>query len=283
MIHTLGELKSPLEKTELKMWSVEVPSGARPLQRHSHTRFEITFIEAGSGEYTTDSGSHPMVQGDMFIFSGNEFHCITQVGEAGLTITNLHFEPTLLSERLREEYPNLFFSHSPLFCNRIPAHSNKALRRSFFAVKREITQKETAYETAIASELHLLFLELIRHHRYAAETPVLQENLAKIPAYIDRHFSDPLTLEQLAGMAGISPHYFSGLFKKVFSISLWDYILSKRVEHAIHLILTDGERNMLEIAALCGFNNTANFNKQFKRLTGMTPTQYRRSKNQIIH
>ncbi len=283
MIHSLGEIKSASGKTEFKMWTVTVPSGQRPLQRHSHTRFEITLIEAGSGVYTTDRGDFPISAGDMLVFSGNEFHCITQVGEEGLSITNLHFEPSLLNERLTDEFPNLFFSHSAEFENRIPKEKNQALRRLFLQMKQEIVQKAPAYDMAVCSRLHLFLLELLRRYGYADGAPLRYEELRKIPAYIDHHFSDPLTLEELAGLAGISPHYFSALFKKVFSISLWDYILSKRVEHAIHLMLTEGERTMLEIATLSGFNNTANFNKQFKRLTGMTPTQYRRSKDRIIH
>jgi len=40
---------------------------------------------------------------------------------------------------------------------------------------------------------------------------------------------------------------------------------------------------MLDIALSCGFNNTANFNKTFRKLTGMTPTDYRMSKNRLLH
>ena len=61
---------------------------------------------------------------------------------------------------------------------------------------------------------------------------------------------------------------------------MWDYVNSRRIDAAIRL-LADNELNILDIAVKCGFNNTANFNKTFKKITGLTPTEYRHSDEYI--
>jgi AraC-like DNA-binding protein len=58
-------------------------------------------------------------------------------------------------------------------------------------------------------------------------------------------------------------------------MSIWDYISIKRIEEALTLIKTT-DKNMLEIALECGFNNTVNFNKLFKKYTNVTPNFFRK-------
>ncbi|MBQ7935321.1 MAG: helix-turn-helix transcriptional regulator [Clostridia bacterium] len=285
MIQSIGQLHSPAGKTLLKMWQVQVAPGKRPLQRHFHTRFEITLICSGGGIYTTDRGNCPMKPGDIFVFASNEFHCISDVAEEGLSIINLHFEPYFL-EGMSENHLNLCYAHSPAFKNRIPAETAADLQAPFLAVRQELESQEPEFALAIQSYLQQFMIALLRRHNYLDQKEDLpqMQNLMETLQYMDKHFTDPLTLQELARRAGVTPTYFSALFKNAFNLSPWDYITNKRVEHAIHLLHTAwGERNMLEIATLSGFNNTANFNKQFKRLTGMTPTQYHKSKEHIIH
>ena len=79
----------------------------------------------------------------------------------------------------------------------------------------------------------------------------------------------------------MSPNYLSAVFKRIVGISLWDYILSKRIGYALELLSLPERENILETALKCGFNNTANFNKFFKKQVGTTPSQYR-SKSQLL-
>ena len=110
------------------------------------------------------------------------------------------------------------------------------------------------------------------------------KNIKDILTYIDEHFTEKLSLNELAGLANMSPNYFSAFFKKISGVTLWNYISSKRINMAVQLIRgRDSGKNMLEIAMLCGFNNTTNFNKMFKRITGMTPTEYKKNTYLMIH
>lgn len=130
--------------------------------------------------------------------------------------------------------------------------------------------------------LHLLLVSLVRNYNYLdTHSSISHQQLHSIQHtlhYIDKHFTEKITLQELSALAGLTPTYFSTFFKQVVGISLWNYINYKRIDMAIRLITSDGVRkNIIDIAAECGFNNTANFNKTFKQITGMTPSDYRKN------
>ena len=131
----------------------------------------------------------------------------------------------------------------------------------------------------------MIIVLLIRDFGYfddALSVPTDKKRLIRNAAeYIDMHFQENLTLETLARLSGLTPNYFSSLFSKVSGIKLWDYINSRRIEAAMQLLKNESNLNIIEIAAQCGFNNTANFNKAFKKAVGITPGEYR-SNDDII-
>ena len=75
-------------------------------------------------------------------------------------------------------------------------------------------------------------------------------------------------------MAHVSPSYFSAVFKRYNGLPPVEYVVGQRVRRAVELIRTT-DLPLAEIAAVCGFNNTANFYKAFRRVTGRTPASYR--------
>jgi len=72
----------------------------------------------------------------------------------------------------------------------------------------------------------------------------------------------------------MNPTYFSTFFKKYNGLSPIDYIIRKRITRAIEFLRAT-DKTILEISGICGFNNSANFNKMFKKITGTTPSSYR--------
>ena len=99
-----------------------------------------------------------------------------------------------------------------------------------------------------------------------------------------RYICEELKLEELAGVMALTPNCFSHLFKKLNGITVCDYINAKRIEKATR-ILTSGSNKltMLEIATTCGFNNTAHFNKMFKKYRGFTPSQLKADPKLLWH
>ncbi len=281
MTEYIGEIRHPSKGQMLKMWKVSVPSGKRTPYRHFHSRFEISLVTSGSGIYLTDSGAYSIKAGDMMVFASNEYHSISEVGAKGLCFTNLQFEAAYLEgrslDRLSENSSSFFFCHSPLFKNQIKSENAGLLRHLFCALTEELSAADTEHHIVVKSYLNLLITELIRNHGYIeAEGRNLRFNdTVKATEYIEEHLTEKLTLEKIAAVAGMTPNYFSALFKEQRGITLWEYITSKRVEQAMELIAGSRRMNMLDIALSCGFNNTANFNKAFKKHTGVTPSYLR--------
>ncbi len=92
--------------------------------------------------------------------------------------------------------------------------------------------------------------------------------------YIARHYAEPLTLEGLAAHVGLSPAYFSHLFKAHTGSSFREYLGQVRVEESKRL-LTMTSYSLVDIAMAMGFSDQSYFSKVFKKYTGLSPKQYR--------
>lgn len=93
--------------------------------------------------------------------------------------------------------------------------------------------------------------------------------------YIATHFSQNISLEDMAKQAGISPYHFSRLFKRTVGESPHQFVMAYRVEQA-RKMLQDITRPMIDIAHACGFADQAHFSRVFKQLQGETPNQWRK-------
>lgn len=95
-----------------------------------------------------------------------------------------------------------------------------------------------------------------------------------VKQYIVDHYSEPLTLDELASLIGMSPSSFSRFFRRRTGKTLIDYISDIRLGMAARS-LVDSTKNISEICYACGYNNLANFNRAFKSKKGMTPKEFR--------
>jgi AraC family transcriptional regulator len=93
--------------------------------------------------------------------------------------------------------------------------------------------------------------------------------------YIETNLAKDITLVELAGVARLSPYHFARAFKTSVGASPHRYHLLRRVDRAKQL-LSDPDLSVAQIAAMVGFKGATQFGSTFRRLTGMTPTAYRR-------
>lgn len=283
MIKTVGQIARDDGQGFLKMWRTCIDPAMRIWQDHRHGNFEIATVISGTGRYCTSAGILPIEPGDVFVFAGNEPHWILEIGSEGLQIINLHFDHIcfLAGCSISKRYPNLYFSHSPSFCNRIPAEASGQLRQLADAICKELEEQSQEYESFVYAHLDMLFCALVRHHAYYCPDDGIHTAMQRIQnsmSYIDQHFTEDITLEEIAAQSNLSPQYFSRLFSSCFHSKLWDHVLSKRIDAAKRLLLADSDMTVLEIALQCGFHNTANFNRVFLRFTGITPSEYKKGK-----
>lgn len=291
MIQEIGQLMLQSGKPLLRMWSTDVAVGERPYTKHAHTRFEITVVNSGQGRYTTERAVYPMEPGDVFVFAANEIHCITACTQAGMRITNLHFEPRYLAGQqegfAEEKLMDLCFSHAPDFQNRIPAERAQVIRQNHLLIKQELEAGQALCSVAVKTYLNLLLLDLFRNQGYCADPGKSPRacpfDMVAVYDYVNQNLCEKITLQDLAELVHLSPNYFCHLFKAYNGISLWDYITARRVERAVGLLCGNSGLTILSIALQCGFNNTVHFNKAFKKHTGLTPGQLRKNPELLAH
>ena len=93
--------------------------------------------------------------------------------------------------------------------------------------------------------------------------------------YVEKHYQSPITLGDLAEVAGMNPQYFCRAFKDVTMQSPMDYVIFYRLEQAVRLLAAT-ELSVMEVAMECGFNDCSYFIRAFKKQKNMTPNQYRK-------
>ena len=94
--------------------------------------------------------------------------------------------------------------------------------------------------------------------------------------YIDNHYREPLTLEDVANHVGKSRNYTSTLFNEAMGMNMMEYLNSVRMKHACTL-MAYSDLSIEDIAGECGFSNAKYFGKVFKSVVGVSPAKYRTS------
>ncbi len=102
----------------------------------------------------------------------------------------------------------------------------------------------------------------------------LVDRLNKAFEYIDNHFTEDITLERAALVAGFSKFHFSRIFKECSGQNFYDYLCFKRIKET-EMLLMNQSLSVTEIALRCGFSSPSSFNRTFRRFRNCTPTEYR--------
>ena len=104
--------------------------------------------------------------------------------------------------------------------------------------------------------------------------PGWQQN--KLMQYVEEHLAEEVSLASLAGLVQLSPYHFSRAFKQSFGVPPHRYLTDRRIERAKSL-LAQRALSVTEIALDVGFSEASSFTAAFRKSTGETPTDYRRS------
>ncbi len=96
--------------------------------------------------------------------------------------------------------------------------------------------------------------------------------------YVQEHLGDELTLARVAELLAVSPEHLTRTFRRDFRVSFYRYVLLLRVEEAKRLLWGPAEVPIAAVAAAVGFQSLSHFSRTFRRLTGQTPSSFRRHK-----
>ncbi len=131
--------------------------------------------------------------------------------------------------------------------------------------------------------------EIIKPAKYATSaldenaSRIILDNLQTLMGKEKLYKQEDLSLEKLSDKIDVSKHQLSQVINELLGTNYFDYINSLRVKDAMKLLLstTKKEMNIIEIAFEVGFNNKATFNSAFKKITGMTPTEFRKRQSEL--
>jgi AraC family transcriptional regulator len=177
-------------------------------------------------------------------------------------------DPALRFEEI-EFKPRLFFYDRDLW-------------QTALKLKSVIENADTAHRQYAEALGIVLTHELVRINGDGGyRGPVSRSGLAcwqqkRVAAYIEEHVADDIPLATLAEMARLSPFHFCRSFKRSFGMPPHRYHAHRRIERAKQL-LADREVSVTTIALDVGFSETSTFTAAFRRLTGQTPSCYRRN------
>lgn len=139
--------------------------------------------------------------------------------------------------------------------------------------------KEKGERLAAFGALCGLFGHMVEQGWYTSNLPEKENRrknirlLKKLFAFVEAHYAESLTLEQLAREAGMSPKYFCRFFREMTQHTPMEYLNLRRISHACDL-LAEGSCSVTEAAFACGFNDLSYFIRVFRRSQGLTPKQY---------
>ncbi len=176
-------------------------------------------------------------------------------------------------------------------------HYPSGVQRSYHSQKFEIMQRCSASILRLAAELHnawekpskeepyqvqLLFSRLLSelHREMVAAQPSIEGWLEEAVQFIETHYNEDLTREQLAEHANVSPEHFSRAFRKHTGRTFIDYLTMQRIRNAQCCMLTE-TADMNTLAFKVGYKEGLYLSRKFKAVVGMSPTAFRQKHKRV--
>jgi AraC family transcriptional regulator len=159
------------------------------------------------------------------------------------------------------------------------------LRAAMLAADAELSTGSFGGSLLAESFATVLAVHLIRHvtgsqRELVAGDGVLPDHkVRRVIEYIMENLENNPTLERMAKIVHLSSYHFARQFKAATGMAPYQFVIARRIERAQHLLRTNGELGLAEIAFRSGFSNQSHFCLHFKRITGVTPRRFQQNAN----
>lgn len=270
------ELVLPNEGLPFKMFIFEGKNGNYRVTKHWHDSVEIFIVFEGEIDFYINSSYYGLSRGRFIIVNSNEVHSI-DVPKENFTIV-LQIPAEEFDRYKKEDY--ILFMHTPEGYKEQDAEFVRLIRQMYTAY----AEKRYGYECEVLSDYYrMMHLLLTRYRETEVDVDRLKqsrqmEKLFSITSYIQEHFREDMTLENVADIFGFSPTYLSRIFKKYANVNYKSYVLNVRVEYAYKELLNT-DKSINKIAESNGFPDGRSFSKAFAARFGITPDKYRKEMN----
>lgn len=242
---------------------------------HWQKEIEFAYVREGSASFQVADHSFTAHAGDLVICESGQIHYSDSYNTKN-HLDFLVFDTNVISSRFQN--PNFCF---PLVtAAELESYAlTEPLQKLLTLVPEELDKKLPYYKDIISSAIREFWFLLKRNVPRAEKVrddshrARMLEEFQELLDYIDHHYTENLSLEDVSNRMHFSPSHFSKTFKKLMGMNYVTYLNMVRIEQAVQMLGTSQYR-MTDIALECGFSNVRNFNRVFKEITGYTPTEF---------
>lgn len=251
---------------------------------HWHRDLELMYVAAGSVRAECSGQQSVLKEGDGLFFNSKALHRYQVVGEEPCHVCYLVFNPDFVTGgagtvyHQRYVYPLISDGSFPcqfLYGTRAQDREiiNK-IKQAFEAARRG----DAGYEYDVRYNVSRALLQLLLDYQPLAlqekhMTPYM-ERLQEMLDFLHWHFSEEISLAQIAGSAGISSREAQRCFRAVLHMSPMEYLHNYRLQVAEELLVGTAD-SILDVGISCGFPNPSHFIKSFRKYRGCTPRVFR--------
>ena len=243
---------------------------------HSHGKcFEFVFVLSGEGTFLIDDVVFPIKPNHLYIIDGMCTHCSVPAipedySRRKLVVNGAVLESIIDSFGDRSLLSDLFAGGGRCI---IPSQKYVDIINDIFFEIDQALSKDISYKP-VRIRHQITNLLLVAADSANENNSPYDQNITEILKYIGENYTRNLSLDEISESTHLSKYYLCHLFKKSLNMSVFDYILSKRISHAkSQLINTD--LSISNIAMSVGFTDFSYFGKLFKKFEGVTPKEYR--------
>lgn len=235
---------------------------------HTHGHMELFYIVGGKGQFLIEDHIYPVNTSQLVIINPNVLHTEVSLNAQPLEYIVLGIDGIELAINDNENGQFAVLNPSE------SAEISSCLRN----ILREMELKSTGYEDVCQAFMEILIIRLMRTIELSAPTELsvitANRQCAAIRRYIDLHFKEPLSLDQLAEESHMNKYYLSHAFKRQYGTSPINYMISRRLEESKYL-LAETDLSMSQIAQLLGFSSLSYFSQLFRKTQSISPREYR--------
>lgn len=250
---------------------------------HWHNACEMIIPVEGHYLVTIGPVTYDLKPGDIFLIPSGELHSLRAPGPGGRFIFLFEFD--MLWQPQGASYLASCLTQPVIITpDTCPSIYNEEITL-VHQLCLDYLENDSLRDITIYTRLLTLFLSYAKFRlsnegnlamtQYShASQKSYAEKISAVLAYLDVHFAEELTLEQVAAVAGFSKFHFSRTFKQLSGYNFYDYLCRRRIKSSEILLMKPG-LSISQIALQSGFSSVSTFNRTFKKMKGCTPTEYR--------
>ncbi len=247
---------------------------------HWHDEIEIIYIKKGILNIVINNIEYKGQAGDIFLVNPKEIHKM-DTDNLETDYYTILFPLELISFDAKDDVEENYFKPlregHMLFVNNLKDH--KLYKKVLECVRNIVEANETKKEMyQFETKINLLqIIYLLIKNTSLTEIRGNGKNISlqrEILSYIDRRYTEKISLKDIADNFHMSEKYFSRFFKNCFQVTFVEYVNSVRLEKAASLLSTT-DLSVTEVALRCGFSNISYFIRSFKNAFGSSPHRFR--------